>query len=182
MNWLIGCLNYLNWVFNYGKAQLEWKMIKIYVDLWWGKKAYLWIPPNLHSILFHLVSYLLISLLLYIFIIYWDFQFSSVTQLCLTLCDPMDCNTPGFPVHHQLPELAQTPVHRVSDAIQPSPPLLSPSPAFNFSQHQDLFQWFCNMPIDLLPWRWYGDRKLEKRGNNISVKWSCKSYLLLCVI
>ena len=104
MNWLIGCLNYLNWVFNYGKAQLEWKMIKIYVDLWWGKKAYLWIPPNLHSILFHLVSYLLISLLLYIFIIYWDFQFSSVTQLCLTLCDPMDCSTPGLPVHHQHPE------------------------------------------------------------------------------
>ena len=68
-------------------------------------------------------------------------QFSSVTQLCLTLCNPMDCSTPGFPIHHQLPELTQTHVHRVSDAIQPSHPLLSPSPpAFNLSQHQGLFK------------------------------------------
>ena len=52
-------------------------------------------------------------------------QFSSVFQFCLTLCDPMDCSTPGFPVHHQLPELAQTHVHRVGDAIQPSHPLTS---------------------------------------------------------
>ena len=55
-------------------------------------------------------------------------QFSSVTQSCPTLCDPRDCSTPGFPVHHQLPELAQTPVHYVGDAVQPSHPLLSPSP------------------------------------------------------
>ena len=55
------------------------------------------------------------------------FQFSSVTQLCLTLCDPMDCSTPGFCVHHQLPEIAQTHVHGVGDALQPSHPLLSPS-------------------------------------------------------
>ena len=68
-------------------------------------------------------------------------QFSSVAQSCQTLCDPMDCSTPGFPVHHQLLELAQTHGHRVSDAIQPSHPLLSPSPpAFNLSQHQGLFQ------------------------------------------
>ena len=53
--------------------------------------------------------------------------FSSVTQSCLTLCDPMDCSTPGFPVHHQLPELTQTHVHWVSDAIQPRHPLLAPS-------------------------------------------------------
>ena len=53
-------------------------------------------------------------------------QFSSFTQLCPTLCDPMDCSTPGFPVHHQLPERAQTHVHRVGDAIQPSHPWLSP--------------------------------------------------------
>ena len=66
-------------------------------------------------------------------------QFSSVAQLCPNLCNPMDCSTPGFPVHHQLPELAQTYVHLVSDAIQPSHPLLSPSPAFNLSQHQGLF-------------------------------------------
>ena len=56
------------------------------------------------------------------------FQFSSVAQLCLTLCDPMDCSTPGLPNHHQLPELTQTHVHRVGDAIQPSHPLSSPSP------------------------------------------------------
>ena len=53
-------------------------------------------------------------------------QFSSVLQSCPTLCDPMDCSTPGFPVHHQLPELVQTHVHRVGDAIQPSHPLSSP--------------------------------------------------------
>ena len=71
----------------------------------------------------------------------WKHQFSSVTQLCLTLCDPMDCSTPGLPVHYQLPELTQTHVHWVSDAIQPSHPLLSPSPpVFNLSQHQGLFQ------------------------------------------
>ena len=63
-------------------------------------------------------------------------QFSSVTQLCPSLCDLMDCSTPGFPVHHQLPELAQTHVHRVGDTIQPSHPLSSPSPhAFNLSQN-----------------------------------------------
>ena len=66
------------------------------------------------------------------------YQFSSVAQLCLILCHPMNCSTPGFPVNHQLPELTQTHVHRVSDAIQPSYPLLSPSPTFNLSQHQSL--------------------------------------------
>ena len=69
-------------------------------------------------------------------------QFSSVAQLCLNLCNPMNCSTPGLPVHHQLPEFTQTHVHRVSDAIQPSHPLSSPSPpALNLSQHQDLFKW-----------------------------------------
>ena len=69
-------------------------------------------------------------------------QFSSVTQSCLTLCDPVDCSTPRSPVHHQLLKLAQTYVHGVGDAIQPSHPLSSPSPApFNLSQHQGLFQW-----------------------------------------
>ena len=64
-------------------------------------------------------------------------QFSSITQSCLTLSDPMDCSTPGFPVHHQLPELTQTHVHRVSEAIQPSHSLLSPAPpAFSLAQHQ----------------------------------------------
>ena len=69
-------------------------------------------------------------------------QFSSVAQLCLTLCDPMNCSTPGLLVHHHLPESTQTHVHWVRDAIQPSHPLSSPSaPAPNPSQHQSLFQW-----------------------------------------
>ena len=68
-------------------------------------------------------------------------QFSSVAQSCLTLCNHVNRNTPGLPVHHQLLEFTQTHVHRVSDAIQPSHPLLSPSPAPNPSQHQSLFQW-----------------------------------------
>ena len=69
-------------------------------------------------------------------------QFSSVSQSCLTLCNPMNHSTPGLPVHHQLPESTQTHVHRVSDAIQPSHPLSSPfPPALNLSQHQSLFQW-----------------------------------------
>ena len=71
-----------------------------------------------------------------------DPSVSSVTQSCPTFCNPMDCNMPGFPVHHQLPEFAQTHVHWVGDAIQPSHPLPPSSPfAFNLSQHQGLFQW-----------------------------------------
>ena len=66
---------------------------------------------------------------------------SSVAQSCPTLCDPMNCSTSGLPVHHQLPEFTQTHVHQVSDAIQPSHPLSSPSsPGPSPSQHQSLFQ------------------------------------------
>ena len=69
-------------------------------------------------------------------------QIRSVTQSCLTLCDPMNRSTPGLPVHHQLPEFTQTHVHRVSDAIKPSHPLSSLSPLAPYpSQHQSLFQW-----------------------------------------
>ena len=74
-------------------------------------------------------------------------KFSSVqfTQSSLTLCDPMDCSMPGFPVHHQLPESAQTHVRQVGDAIQPPHPLLSPSPpAFNLSPHHCFFQFFAS--------------------------------------
>ena len=68
-------------------------------------------------------------------------QFSSIAQSCQTLCNPMNHSTPDFPVHNQLPELIQTRVHRVGDAIQPYHPLSSPSPlALNLSQHQGLFQ------------------------------------------
>ena len=71
-----------------------------------------------------------------------EVQFSSAAQSCPTLCNPMNCSTPGLPVHHQLPEFTQIHVHRVSDAIQPSHPQSSPSPpAPNPSQHQSLFQW-----------------------------------------
>ena len=74
--------------------------------------------------------------------VFCSVQFSSLTLLCLTLCDPMNRRTPGLPVHHQLPESTQTHVHRVGDAIQPSHPLSSPSPhALNLSQHQGLFKW-----------------------------------------
>ena len=77
-----------------------------------------------------------------------DVQFSSVTQSCLTLCNPMNHSTPGLPIHHQLPESIQTHVHWVGDAIQPSHPLPSPSPpALNLSQHQGLFKWVSSLKL-----------------------------------
>ena len=88
----------------------------------------------------------------------------SVSQLCLTLCNPMDCSTPGFPVLPNLPELAQTHGHWVSISIQPSHPLWFPSPhAFSLSQHQALFQWVgsshqvakvLNLQLQHLPFQW----------------------------
>ena len=94
------------------------------------------VPPlSIFVFLFHfsMVNFLLIVLL--------SVQFSSVDQSCLTLCDPMNRSTSGLPVHHQLPEVTQTHIHRVGNAIQPSHPLSSPSsPAPNPSQHQGLFQ------------------------------------------
>ena len=80
----------------------------------------------------------------------------SVAQPCLALCDPTDCSTPGLPVHHQLPELAQTHVRWVGDAIQPSHPLSSPSPpAFNLSQHQSfqMSQLFTSGGQSITIWR-----------------------------
>ena len=77
---------------------------------------------------------------------HWLVQFSSIAQLCPTFCNPMDCSTPGLPVHHQFPEFIQTHVHWVSDAIQSSHPLSTPSsPSFNLSQHQGLFQWVSSL-------------------------------------
>ena len=74
--------------------------------------------------------------------------FSSVTQSCTTFCKPTDCSMPGFPVHHQPQELAQTHVHRVCDVIPPFHPLFSPTPsAFTFSQHQGLFQWVISHQV-----------------------------------
>ena len=77
-------------------------------------------------------------------------QSSSITQLCPILCYLMDCSMPGFPVHHQLAEVAQTHVHRVGDAIQPSHPLLSPPPpAFSLSQHQQCWSVLPMCPVHL---------------------------------
>ena len=88
---------------------------------------------NLHSWLISLLDLLTLC---------YKTRFSSVQSLSpVWLCDPMECSMPGLPVHHQLPELSQTHVHRVGDAIHPSHPLSSPSPAFSLSQHQGLFQW-----------------------------------------
>ena len=99
-----------------------------------GQESY---SPNTLGLLWWIWEKLALSFDFYLL----EWVFSSVAQLCLTLCNPMDCRTPGFSVHHQLLEFTQTYVHHVSDAIQPSHPLSSPSPDFNLSQHQGLFKW-----------------------------------------
>ena len=96
-------------------------------------------PPSFLSSFF---SFFFLFLNLYSDALGVNFQLSSVAQSCPTLWNPMDCSTPGLPVHHQFPELTQTHVHWVGDVIQPFQPLSSPSPlTFNLSQHQGLFQW-----------------------------------------
>ena len=104
-------------------------------------------------------------------------QFSSLAQSCPTLCKPMDCSMPGFPVHHQFPESTQTHVHCIGDAIQPSHPLSSPSPpTFDLSQYQGLFKWINSLHQvakasvlsvniqDLLPLGWTGWISLQSKG------------------
>ena len=122
-------------------------------------------------------------------------QFSSVAQSCLTLCDPMDCSTPGFPVHHQLPDPTQTQVHCVGDAIQPSHPLSSPFPlAFNLSQHQgmygyeswtlkkvehrrtDAFELWCWRRLLRVPWT--ARRSNQSVLKEISVEYSLEGLML----
>ena len=107
--------------------------VKYYMDcdqqelMFWGGNIYIYHPENGNN-----VKYICET----------SVQFSSVTQSCLSLCDPMNLSTPGLPVHHQLPEFTQIHAHLVGDATQPSHPLSSPSPpAPNPSQHQGLFQW-----------------------------------------
>ena len=98
-------------------------------------------------------------------------QFSSVTQLCPTLCDPMNHSTPGLPVHHKLPEFTQTHAHRVGDAIQPSHPLSSPSPpAPSPSQRQGLFQWVNSLHEVA--------KVLEFQLQHQSFQWTPSTYLL----
>ena len=108
---------------------------------------------------------------------------SSVPQSCPTLCNPMDCSTPGFPFYHQLPELAQTHVHRVSDAIQPSHPLSSPSPpAFSLRN-------ICNKDLAVVP-RHFGTRDwFPKRqffhGPGVGGRWfqdDSSAFHLLCTL
>ena len=97
--------------------------------------------------------------------------FSSVAQSCLTLCNPMNCSTPGLPVHHQLLEFTQSHVHWVGDAIQPSHPLLSPSPpAPNPSQHQGLFKWVSSLHQVA--------KVLEFRLQHQSFQWTLRTDLL----
>ena len=99
------------------------------------------------------------------------FQFSSVTQSCQTLCDPMDYSTPDFPVYHQFLELVQTHVHWVGDAIQPSHPLSSPSPpALILSQHQGLFQWVSSSHQEA--------KVLEFQLQHQSFQWTLRTDLL----
>ena len=103
------------------------------------------LPPKPKLLTFHaLLPYIIINIISSV-------QFSSVTQSCLTLCDPMDCSMPGLLVHHQLLEFTQTHVHWVGDAIQPSHPLSSPSlPTFNLPQHQGLSQWVSSSQVQSL--------------------------------
>ena len=98
-------------------------------------------------------------------------QVTSVAQSCPTLCDPMNRSTPGFPVHHQLPEFTQTHVHQVGDAIQPSHPLSSPSPpAPNPSQRQGLFQWVNSLHVV--------GKVLEFQLQHLSFQWTPRTDLL----
>ena len=106
----------------------------------------------------------------YLYIV--PFHKMSVQLLsCVQLWDPMDCRMPGLPVHHQLSESTQTHVHWVSDAIQPSHPLLSPSsPTFNLSQHQGLFQW-VSFPYQVV-------KVLESQLQHQSFQWTLRIYFL----
>ena len=98
-------------------------------------------------------------------------QFSSVPQLCLILCDPIDCSMPGFPVHHQFTDLTQTQVHWVGDARQPSHPLFSLSPpTFNPSQHWGILQWVSSLH--------QVDKVLEFQLQHQSLQWIFRTNFL----
>ena len=117
--------------------------IYISISIWIYRYTHDWVTDLIWSDTY--ITYMQIYICIMITIntkIKHIYQFSSVTQSCPTLWNPMNRSTPGLPVHHQLPEFTQTHVHRVGDAIHPSHPLSSPSPpAPNPSQHQGLFQW-----------------------------------------
>ena len=113
------------------------------------------------------------------------------TYSCPSLWDPMDCSTPGFPVHHQLPKLTQTHVHWVCDAIQPSHPLSSPSlPTFNLSQHQGLFKWISSshqvtrvleFQLQITPLGWTGWISFQSKGlSRVFSNTTVQKYQLFC--
>ena len=105
----------------------------------------------------------------------FSFQFSSVSQSCPTLCNPVNHSTPGLPVHHQLPDSTQTHVHWVSDAIQPSFPLSSPSPpALSLSQYQGLFKW--------VSWSYKVAKVLEFQLQHQSFQWTPRTDFFLLLI
>ena len=117
-----------------GKISHHFRRLELHFRSWpSASRHYVFIQEiDLWHIFYIIMNYVLLD----------SVQFSSVTQLCLTLCDLMDCSMIVFFVHHQLPEPTQTQVHCITDAIQPSHPLSSPSPlVFNLSQHQGLFKW-----------------------------------------
>ena len=123
---------------------LIWKNSKLlyYVSHLGSKIKYVYMLLVLLIIKYSIKLYNLLHSARWVEKTWWSVQFSSVAQSCLTLCDPMNHSTLGLPVHHQFLEFTQTHVHRVSDAIQPSHLLSSPSPPDpNPSQHQSLFQW-----------------------------------------
>jgi len=128
--WRPGVINWWTqdhseWIAEQRQCQVFWLLLLLPETLFWGGSKITANGDCSHEIKRHLLL-----------------QFSSVTQSCPTLCNCTNRSTPGLPVHHQLLELTQTHVHWVSDAIQPSHPLSSPSPpAPNPSQHQSLFQW-----------------------------------------
>ena len=135
--WMLPCLEVLRKVFSHSYSRknnwIETRKPQTSLSLW------------LHSVFFAVpkqACFLASTFSPHLLNWFSSVQFTSVTQSCLTLCDPMNHSTPDLPVHHQLPEFTQTHVHQVSDAIQPSHPLSSPSPpALNPSQHPSLFQW-----------------------------------------
>ena len=121
--------------------------------------------------LFTIVSWRDVRRAIFIFIWISLVQTRSVAQSCPTRCDPMYCSTPGFPVHHQLPEFNQTHAHWVSDAIPPFHPLLSRSPpALNLTQHQGLFKWVSSSHQVA--------KVLEFQLQHQSFQWTFQTYFL----
>ena len=141
-------------------------------DLTWPRKPYLTSTTPitiLTSILTTLLNLFALTTLASSLLL--KCTFSSVAQSCLTLWDPMGCSRSGLPVHHQLPEFTQIHVHWVSDAIQPSHPLPSPSPpSFNLSQHQGLFKWVISSHQVAKVW--------EFQPQHQSFQWLLRTYLL----